>query len=113
LRELVWLGTARLILREAARRLDGADLVEVEIEDSLQCFAGGGVAERVGQRLEPLRVFALQGDEFGRALRYAKAPRPPAARPPPTVTFLTKWQKQWHIYLVDTFFEGYGFGTGR
>ena len=58
----------RLILREAARRFDGADLVEVEIEDSLQCVAGGGVAERIGQRLEPLRVFALQGDEFGHGI---------------------------------------------
>ena len=57
--------TVRLILREAAWRLDGADLIEVEIEDRLQGLAGGGVAQRFRQRLEPLGVLALQGDEFG------------------------------------------------
>ena len=62
---LVRFRTVRLIVREAARRLDGADLIEVEIDNRLQCLAGGGVAERLGQRLEPLRVFALQSDEFG------------------------------------------------
>jgi hypothetical protein len=46
------------------RRLDGADLVEVEIEDGLQRLAGSGVVERFRQRFEPLRVFALQSDEF-------------------------------------------------
>src|SRR5262249_15076519 len=60
-----WFGLAR---REAARRFDGADLVEVEIEDRLQRLAGSGVAERLGERLEPLRVFALQSDEFGHGI---------------------------------------------
>jgi hypothetical protein len=66
--ELVRFRTVRLILREAARRLDGADLIEVEIDNRLQGLAGGGVVERLGQRLEPLRVFALQSDEFGHGI---------------------------------------------
>ena len=56
---IVW-----LILREATRRLDGDQLVEVEIEDGLQGLAGGGVAQRFGQRLEPSHVVALHGDEL-------------------------------------------------
>jgi hypothetical protein len=66
--EFIRLGTVRLILPKAAWRLDGADLVEVEIEYSLQCLASSGVTERVGERLEPLRVFVLQGDEFGHGI---------------------------------------------
>jgi hypothetical protein len=54
-----------LILCEAARRLGGNELIEVEIEDRLQRLPGGGVAQGLGQRFEPLRVLALEGDQFG------------------------------------------------
>jgi len=38
------------ILSEATRRLDGDEFVEIEIDDCLPSFAGGGVAPRFGQR---------------------------------------------------------------
>ena len=50
------------------RRLDGEELVEIEIDDGLQRFAGGGFAQGPGQRLEPLRVVGLQGDQFGHGI---------------------------------------------
>ena len=41
----------------------------------------------------------------GRALRYAEG-FAPARRPAPTDSDISKWQKQRHLYLVDTFFVG-------
>ena len=55
----------RSIASEAMRRLNGDELIEVEIEDGLQRLPGGGVAQGLGQRFQPLRVLVLQGDEFG------------------------------------------------
>jgi hypothetical protein len=46
------------------RRLNGEKLVEIEVDEGLQGVAGGSVAQGLGQRLEPLRILALQGDEF-------------------------------------------------
>jgi hypothetical protein len=48
--ELRAVRTAASIAPEAARRLDRDNLVEIEIDDRLQGFAGGGVAPRFGQR---------------------------------------------------------------
>ena len=53
------------IAAEAAWWHDGDQFVEVEIDDRLQCFAGSALLKVFGQRLEPSRVLALQGDEFG------------------------------------------------
>ena len=39
---------ARSILCKAARRLDGKQFAEVEIDDRLQSFASAGVAQRLG-----------------------------------------------------------------
>ena len=54
-----------LIAPEAARWQDGDQFVEVEIDDRLQCLAGSALLKVFGQSLEPLRVLALQDDEFG------------------------------------------------
>jgi hypothetical protein len=50
----------------------------------------------------------VRAADVGRALRYAKAPRPPAARPQPTVTFLiggnsdiSKWWTQNSRFTVS------------
>ena len=51
--------SAASIAPEAARRLDRDDLVEIEIDDSLQGLAGGAVAQRLGQRVEPCCVLSL------------------------------------------------------
>ena len=64
-----------LIAPEAARWHDGDQFVEVEIDDRLQCLAGSAFLQVFGQRLEPLRVLALQGDEFVDGI----APAPGAA----------------------------------
>src|SRR5215471_21745939 len=58
-------GTVALIAPEAAWRQGGDQFVEVEIEDCLQCLAGSALLKVFGQRFEPLRVLALQDDEFG------------------------------------------------
>ena len=54
-----------LVASEAARRLDGEDLAEVEIGNRLESFAGGAVAGCVGQGIQPGGVFGLQGDQLG------------------------------------------------
>ena len=43
---------------KAARRLNAGQLVEIEIDDGLQRLAGGAVAQRLGQRVEPSGIFA-------------------------------------------------------
>ena len=58
-------GGAWSIASEAARRRDGDKLVKVEIDDRLQGLAGGAVAQRLGQSLEPSRILSLQGDKLG------------------------------------------------
>ena len=58
----------RLIASEAAWRLDIGDVVEVEIGDGLQGLAGRAVAGGFGQRVEPLRVLGLQGEQLGYCL---------------------------------------------
>src|SRR5246127_5393429 len=54
-----------LIAPEAARWHDGDQFVEVEIGDRLQSLTGSALLKVFGQSLEPLRVLALQDDEFG------------------------------------------------
>jgi hypothetical protein len=46
------------------RRLNAEKLIELEVDESLQGFTGGSVTQGLGQRLEPLRILALQGDQF-------------------------------------------------
>jgi hypothetical protein len=79
---------SRLVVSQALLRAERADAHSVEQRVRRQASMLAGV---------------------GRALRYAKAPRPPAARPQPTVTFLNGrnsdisiWWTQ--IFLVDTNF---------
>jgi hypothetical protein len=82
----------RLILCKAARRLGGADFVEVEVYNRLQCFPagqarglkthGGGVAQRFGQRFEPLRLLAPQSVKFGSRVAPALATAAAIDRPP-------------------------------
>ncbi len=50
---------------EAAWRLGGDDVVEIEVDNGLQGFGGGGVARGVGECVEPVGVVGLQGDELG------------------------------------------------
>jgi hypothetical protein len=57
----------RLIPRETAWRRDGADLVEVEIENGLQRLSGCGVVEGFEHGFEPLGILGLQSDELGTA----------------------------------------------
>src|SRR5580658_7116162 len=49
---------------EAAWRLDGHDLIEVEINDGLQGLAGGAVAGCLRQGRQPGGILGLQGDKL-------------------------------------------------
>jgi len=52
-------GTALSVSPKAARRLDAGQFVEIEVDDRLQGFAGGAVAQGVRQRLEPRCILSL------------------------------------------------------
>ena len=52
-------GTALSVAPKAARRLDAGQFVEIEVDDRLQGLASGAVAQCLGQRLEPHRIFGL------------------------------------------------------
>ena len=62
------------------RRLDGEELIEIEVDDSLQRFAGGTVSQGLGQRIEPLGVLALQGGHGVAPALRRKGPDDPANR---------------------------------
>jgi hypothetical protein len=64
------------------RRLNGEKLIELEVDESLQGFAGGSVTQGLGQRLEPLRILALQGDEFIDGIAPALMAAAAISRPP-------------------------------
>src|ERR1019366_2199535 len=51
------------IAAEAAWRLDGDQVVEIEIDDGLQGCRGGGVAETVRRGVVPGDLFGSQGDQ--------------------------------------------------
>lgn len=53
------------IASEAAGRLNGAEFVEIEVEDGLQSLGGSRGFERFGHGLQPSRVVRLERDEFG------------------------------------------------
>ena len=53
-----WFGQ-RSVASVSARRVDGEEIVEIEISNRLQRLAGGSVVQGGGQYLEPLRVFGL------------------------------------------------------
>src|SRR5471032_2773874 len=53
------------VASEAAWRLDGKELAEIEVGNLLQGLGGGAVAGGVGQRIEPSGIVVLQGDELG------------------------------------------------
>jgi hypothetical protein len=53
------------IAAEAAWRLDADEVVEIEIDDSLQGGGGSGVTQIVQQHVVPGGVFGLQGDKPG------------------------------------------------
>src|SRR5215467_14206323 len=71
-----------LIAPEAARWHDGDQFVEVEIDDRLQCLAGSALLKVFRQSLEPLRVLALQDDEFGDGIAPALSAAAPVCRWP-------------------------------
>jgi hypothetical protein len=50
---------------KATRRLDGDQFVEIKINNRLQRLTGGTIAQRLGQCLEPVGIFRLQGKQFG------------------------------------------------
>jgi hypothetical protein len=70
--------------------------------------ASGLISKRRGRRSNRRKPEALRRAVLtmirqwywsaGRALRYAGAPRPPAARP----SDICKWQNRCHFYRVDT-----------
>ena len=57
--------TAGSVAPEAAWRLGGDDVVELEIDDGLEGLPGGAVAGGVGDCVEPACIVGLQGDELG------------------------------------------------
>ena len=73
-RAAVQVRTAASIAPEAARRLDGNQLVEVEIDDRLQGITSSALAQWFGQRVEPSGVLGLQRDQLGDG--GTPAPRP-------------------------------------
>ncbi len=56
---------AQSIPPEAARRLDGDQLIEIEVNDRLQCLAGSTVAQPLRESVEPGDILGLQGEQFG------------------------------------------------
>ena len=52
----------RLIASVSARRYDGSEFIEIEIDDGLQGRGGGGVAEAIRQGVVPGGIFSLQGE---------------------------------------------------
>jgi hypothetical protein len=67
------------IASEALWQLDGDELVKLKIDDRLQQFAGGAVAQSLGEAIEPPGVFGLQSDQLSDgsapSLRPAGSPR--------------------------------------
>jgi hypothetical protein len=53
------------IASKTTRRLDVGEDVKIELDDGVQCFGGGAVAEAVGHGVAPGGVFGLQGEQFG------------------------------------------------
>jgi len=52
-------GPALSVSPKAARRLDADQFIEIEVDDRLQGLASGAVAQCLGQRIEPHRIFGL------------------------------------------------------
>jgi hypothetical protein len=71
----------RSIASEAAWRLDAEEIVEIELDDSLQGDGGGGVAQIVRQDVIPGGVFGLQGDQPGDGVVPALCPGTPVGWP--------------------------------
>ena len=74
------------------RRLNGEKLIELEVDESLQGFAGGSVTQGLGQRLEPLRILALQGDEFIDGIAPALMAAAAISRPPVGTSGARAWR---------------------
>ena len=72
--ELLWGVGAPLITSIAAWWFDGGECLEVEIDDGLQGFGGGCVAEAVGQGVDPGGVVGLQRQQFGDGVAPALRP---------------------------------------
>ena len=75
--------SAGSIASEAARRLDIAEFVEVEIDNGLQRLPCGAIAGGFGHSGEPIGVFGLQGEQFGHRVLPSLDPRAPVGRPGP------------------------------
>jgi hypothetical protein len=58
-------GTALSVSPKTARWLDAGQLVEIKIDDGLQCLTGGAVAQCLGQRIEPCCILDLERQECG------------------------------------------------
>jgi len=70
------------ISAEAAWRLDANEVVEIEIDDCLQSFSRGRVAETFRQGIVPGGVFGLQGDKPGDCVVPALCAGAPVGWPP-------------------------------
>ena len=46
-------------------RLDGGRLIDIEVNNRLQCLAGSTVAQPFRKGAEPSGVLGLQGEQFG------------------------------------------------
>jgi hypothetical protein len=58
----------------SAGRLDGEEIVEVEIDNGLERFTGGAVAQGFRESVEPGGILSLQGEEFGDCIAPALGP---------------------------------------
>jgi hypothetical protein len=67
---------------KAARRDDRLEFCQVEFSDGPQCLGCGGVAEPVGQGIEPGNEFGLQGEQLGDGIVPALWPGTPVGWPP-------------------------------
>jgi hypothetical protein len=75
-----WSTSTGSIASEAARRLDGGEFVEIEIDNGLQSLSGGAMAGGFGHSGEPIGVFGLQGEQFDHRGLPSLNPRAPVGR---------------------------------
>ena len=71
-----------LIATVTARRHDGDELIEIQINDGLQSCGGSGVAEIIRQAVVPGGVFGLQGEQSGDQVIPVLRAGAPVDRPP-------------------------------
>jgi hypothetical protein len=95
------------IAAEATWRLDADEIVEIELDDSLQGGAGGGVAQIVRQDVKPGGVFSLQGDQPGNSVVPALCAGAPVGWPP------IADHRRWLLGLASRTMAGLAFGVAE